>query len=39
MKKIILALTAIAALTGSASAADMGRPYSKAPAAMAPAYS
>src|SRR6478735_8714528 len=39
MKKIILALTAIAALTRSASAADMGRPYSKAPVAMAPAYS
>src|SRR6476619_6156195 len=39
MKKIILALTAIAALTGSASAADMGRPYSKAPVAMASAYS
>jgi len=38
MKKIFLALTAIAALTGSASAADMGRPYSKAPVAMAPAY-
>ena len=26
MKKIVLALTAIAALTGSASAADMGSP-------------
>ncbi|MCK1541694.1 porin family protein [Bradyrhizobium sp. 147] len=33
MKKILLALTAVAALTGSASAADLGaRPYVKAPA-------
>ena len=32
MKKIALALTAIAAMTGSASAADLGaRPYVKAP--------
>src|SRR6266702_70931 len=38
MKKIVLALTAVAALTGSASAADMGRPYTKAPVAVAPAY-
>jgi outer membrane immunogenic protein len=35
MKKLITALTVVAALTGSASAADMaGRPYSKAPAPM-----
>jgi outer membrane immunogenic protein len=38
MKKIVLALTAIAAMTGSASAADMGRPYAKAPVAVAAAY-
>jgi outer membrane immunogenic protein len=39
MKKLVLALTAVAALTGSASAADLGaRPYSKAPAPVAPAY-
>src|SRR6478735_8388674 len=32
MKKILLALTAVAAMTGSASAADLGaRPYVKAP--------
>jgi outer membrane immunogenic protein len=32
MKKVLLALTALAALTGSASAADLGaRPYAKAP--------
>jgi outer membrane immunogenic protein len=32
MKKVLLALTAVAALTGSASAADLGaRPYAKAP--------
>jgi outer membrane immunogenic protein len=37
MKKFVLALTAMAALTGSASAADMGRPYTKAPV-VAPAY-
>lgn len=38
MKKILLALTAVAAMTGSASAADLGaRPYVKAPMA-APAY-
>src|SRR5215216_7819434 len=40
MKKVLLALTALAALTGSASAADLGaRPYTKAPAAIAPAVS
>ncbi|MBH5397437.1 porin family protein [Bradyrhizobium sp. CNPSo 4010] len=34
MKKIVLALTAIAAMTGSASAADLAaRPYAKAPVA------
>ena len=34
MKKILLALTAVAAMTGSASAADLGaRPYVKAPMA------
>jgi len=34
MKKIVIALTALAAFTGSASAADLGaRPYTKAPAA------
>jgi outer membrane immunogenic protein len=34
MKKLVLALTAVAALTGSASAADLGaRPYAKAPMA------
>src|SRR4029079_555210 len=39
MKKIVLALTAIAALTGSASAADMARPYTKAPVlAAAPSW-
>ena len=38
MKKFVLALTAVAALTGSASAADMARPYTKAPVAVAPAY-
>ena len=40
MKKLVLALTAIAAFTGSASAADLAaRPYTKAPAPVAPAYS
>jgi outer membrane immunogenic protein len=35
MKKVLLALTALAALTGSASAADLAaRPYTKAPAAV-----
>ena len=39
MKKIMLAPTAIAALTGSASAADMARPYTKAPVvAAAPSW-
>ena len=40
MKKIVLALTAIAAMTGSASAADMAaRPYTKAPmVAAAPSW-
>ena len=37
MKKIAIALTALAALTGSASAADLAaRPYAKAPVAYAP---
>jgi outer membrane immunogenic protein len=40
MKKLVLALTALAAFTGSASAADLAaRPYSKAPPPMAPVYS
>jgi outer membrane immunogenic protein len=35
MKKLVIALTALAAFTGSASAADLGaRPYTKAPAAV-----
>src|SRR5215218_450978 len=35
MKKVLVALTALAAITGSASAADLGaRPYTKAPAAV-----
>src|SRR5229473_3123568 len=39
MKKLIIALTAVAAFTGSASAADLAaRPYTKAPM-MAPVYS
>jgi outer membrane immunogenic protein len=39
MKKIVLALTAVAAMTVSASAADLAaRPYAKAPVAVAPAY-
>src|SRR3954452_570422 len=38
MKKIVVALTALAAFTGSASAADMGRPYTKAPAPVAAVY-
>src|SRR3982074_2927511 len=38
MKKLIIAVTALAAFTGSASAADLAaRPYTKAPA-MAPVY-
>jgi outer membrane immunogenic protein len=37
MKKLVIALTALAALTGSASAADLAaRPYTKAPAVVAP---
>lgn len=37
MKKIALALTALAALTGTASAADLAaRPYTKAPVVVAP---
>ena len=40
MKKLVLALTAVAALTTSASAADLGaRPYAKAPVPVAPVYS
>src|SRR6266700_3746742 len=40
MKKILLALTAAAALSGSAFAADMpARSYSKAPASVMPVYS
>ena len=40
MKKLVIALTALAAFTGSASAADLAaRPYTKAPAMVAPAYS
>src|SRR5437879_7776229 len=39
MKKIIIALTIVAAFTGSASAADLAaRPYTKAPAPVAAAY-
>ncbi len=39
MKKVLLALTALAAFTGSASAADLAaRPYTKAPAPIATAY-
>ena len=40
MKKLVLALTAVAAFTGSASAADLGaRPYAKAPPPpIAPVY-
>jgi outer membrane immunogenic protein len=39
MKKLVLALTTVAAFTGSAAAADLGaRPYTKAPAAVAAAY-
>src|SRR5258705_713044 len=38
MKKLVIALTALAAFTGSATAADLAaRPYTKAPP-MAPAY-
>src|SRR6478609_11454209 len=39
MKKLIAALAVLAAFTGSAVAADLGaRPYTKAPAPMAPVY-
>jgi outer membrane immunogenic protein len=39
MKKFLLALTAVAAFSGSASAADLAaRPYTKAPAPVAAAY-
>src|SRR5947207_7807765 len=39
MKKLLLALVATAAFTGSASAADLAaRPYTKAPMAVAPVY-
>src|SRR5258705_2713714 len=39
MKKLIAALAALAAFTGSAGAADLGaRPYTKAPAPIAPVY-
>jgi outer membrane immunogenic protein len=39
MKRLVLALTAVAVFTGSASAADLGaRPYTKAPPPVAPAY-
>ena len=39
MKKLVIALTALAAFTGSASAADLAaRPYTKAPVAVAPTY-
>ena len=39
MKKLVIALTAVAAFTGSAVAADLGaRPYAKAPAPVVAAY-
>jgi len=38
MKKLLLALTAVAAFSGSAFAADMPARYAKAPAPMAPVY-
>ena len=39
MKKLVLALTALAVFTGSASAADLAaRPYTKAPVPVAPVY-
>jgi outer membrane immunogenic protein len=38
MKKLVLALTAMAAFTGSAMAADLPARYAKAPAIVAPAY-
>jgi outer membrane immunogenic protein len=40
MKKLVIALTAVAAFSGSASAADLAaRPYTKAPAVVAPVAS
>ena len=39
MKKLVLALTAMAALTAPALAADMAPRYAKAPVAVAPAVS
>ncbi|MBR0693010.1 outer membrane protein [Bradyrhizobium lablabi] len=40
MKKFLLAMTAVAAMTASASAADLGaRPYAKAPPPIAPVFS
>jgi len=38
MKQFVVALTALAAFTGSASAADMARPYTKAPVPVAAVY-
>jgi outer membrane immunogenic protein len=38
MKKLLIALTAVAAMSGSAFAADMARPYTKAPEPVAPVY-
>src|SRR6202163_3941496 len=38
MSKLVLALTAVAAFTGSAIAADLPARYSKAPAPVAPVY-
>jgi outer membrane immunogenic protein len=39
MKKLLLALSAVVAITGSANAADLAaRPYTKAPAPIAPVY-
>jgi outer membrane immunogenic protein len=38
MKKLVLALTAVAAFTGSAIAADLPARYTKAPAPVAPLY-
>jgi outer membrane immunogenic protein len=38
MKRLVVALTAIAAFTGSALAADMAPRYAKAPAPVAPVY-
>jgi outer membrane immunogenic protein len=38
MKKLLIALTAAVAMSGSAFAADMARPYTKAPPPVAPVY-